>query len=557
MVQIDHVVVLMLENRSFDHMLGYLDHPSPDFLGLRKDGLYRNPGWAGGAPVATSPDAKSVLPVDPDHAHSAVMQQLGLNASAPYGEPTNQGFVQDFERQGRLLSLPHYSGLFGPVINWWINRPGGSGTPVSGRGPLIMRCQSPEQVPVLSRLALDFAVAVRWHCPVPGETWPNRNFLHAATSDGETDIEVRLFTNPTVFELLEAHGHDWRIYHDDTPQVWSFNRLWDTPERLAKWFDFDRFAEHCAAGDLPSYTFIEPNHRPPLLHTPQYTPYVGLPDVSNNQHPGNNLIANADYNAFEDDATPDTDFTRAETLIASVYESLRRNPELFERTVLIITYDEHGGFYNHVPPPTDVPAPAGSVSRSASLAHFFYERIEAAFDFHVLGPRVPAVIVSPHIAAGSVDTTVRDHTAVPALLRTRFAPDAAPLTERDAWAGADGKSLLKLLTLEQARSGADLPDLSQYAGRAAAEAAGVDAQSDTLPEVLPRYFHDFVEQAELVWRRLAQWRTPETAEAPAPSKRRRGRQITEAFQAAAQQARGEAGRSAAAEGREPGTAAGR
>src|SRR3569623_1193610 len=92
---IDHVVVLALENRSFDHMLGFLDHPDPAFDGLRGAGPYRNPGWNSGADVAATAAAKAVLPVDPDHSHDAVIEQLALRA----GQPANQGFVSSYERR--------------------------------------------------------------------------------------------------------------------------------------------------------------------------------------------------------------------------------------------------------------------------------------------------------------------------------------------------------------------------------------------------------------------------------------------------------------------------
>ena len=531
MPAIDHVVVLMLENRSFDHMLGFLDHPDPAFDGLLRGGPYTNPGWQGAAPVAASAGAKAVLPVDPDHSHDAVMRQLGLAPTPPYGAATNQGFVTDFERGGRGLVLPRFTGLFGPLVNWWVRYRAAAGTPVVGRGPLAMLCQAPERVPVLSRLALDFAVCTRWFCPVPGETWPNRNFAHAATSDGETDIDVRFYPNPTIFELLEAHGRDWRVYHDDTPQVWAFPRLWDTPARHANWFPFARFAEHCAAGTLPAYSFIEPNHQPPM-HTLDHAPIVGRPDVSDSQHPGNNLVTDAAYDDFDDAA--DTDFARGETLIASVYESLRAQPDLFARTLLVITYDEHGGLYDHVAPPRGVPAP-GKPSRGASFAHLFLEETSAAFDFSMLGPRVPAVVVSPLIAAGTVDATVRDHAAIPATLRALFAPNAEPLTARDAWA----PPVHDLLTLDEPRT-ADLPDLSAYATPEAGgegPAAEITADLAALPSKVPEYYRDFLRQAELVWNHLARLDEPETAGSLEASEPRRATQITGAFVAAAQRHR--------------------
>src|SRR5207249_3564501 len=119
-----------------------------------------------------------------------------------------------YERKARGLNPARLDGLLGPVLTWWQRRKQKTMPAAKGCGPLVMLCQDPARVPVLSKLALEFAVCDRWFCSVPGETWPNRNYLHAATSDGETDIEVRGYTNPTIFELLEDHGASWRIYHD-------------------------------------------------------------------------------------------------------------------------------------------------------------------------------------------------------------------------------------------------------------------------------------------------------------------------------------------------------
>lgn len=128
----------------------------------------------------------------------------------------------------------------------------------------------------------------------------------------------------------------------------------------------------------------------------------------------------------------DTDFARAEVLIAEVYEALRARPEVFERSLLIITYDEHGCFYDHVPPPTGVPSPGDPRNWLGRLIGGLIHKKSASFDFTMLGPRVPAVVVSPYVAAGTIDDSVRDHASVPATLRAVFASDARPLTRRGA-----------------------------------------------------------------------------------------------------------------------------
>ncbi|MDB5065745.1 MAG: hypothetical protein JWM18_2179, partial [Chloroflexi bacterium] len=383
------------------------------------------------------------------------------------------------------------------------------------------------QVPVLSRLALEFAVCTRWFCSVPGETWPNRNFLHAATSDGETNIELRPYTNPTIFELLEKNGRTWRIYHDDTPQVWAFPRLWDTADRHANWFPFAAFARHVAAGDLPAYSFIEPNHRPPV-HSLDHDPIVGVPDVSNNQHPENNVVEDAAYDTY---VAAESDFDRGDRLIATVYEALRRNPEVFERSLLLVTYDEHGGFYDHVPPPVDVPNPGAAPNLAARLLHALWHRRSAAFDFTMLGPRVPTVVISPYVPAHTVHAQVHDHASVPATLRALFAPQAAPLTARDGWAAP----FHSVLTLTEPRS-SDLPDLSDYVTPGAA-APPPAATAPASPGSVPHYYESFVALADQVHATLTGVGEPEAAGIQAETPAERAAEISRVFAEAAERHR--------------------
>jgi phospholipase C len=536
-VPIDHVVVLCLENRSFDHVLGFLEHPDARFEGLRKGGPYANPGWDGGPDVPATPTAKRVLPFGPDHSHDAVMEQLAVSGIGPLRRATNSGFVTSYERKARGLAPPAFGGLLAPALKRFVHSPQSDGTTGAGRGRLVMECQPPERVPVLARLALEFAVCDHWFCSVPGETWPNRNFLHAATSDGETNIELRPYTDCTIFERLEENGADWRIYHDDTPQVWAFPKLWDTPERHARWHPVSHFAREVAAGELPAYAFLEPNHRPPF-HTLDDLPLPGSPpELSSSQHPENNLVSDAAYDEFDDDAS-DTDFARGERLVAEVYEALRDNPEVFARTLLLITYDEHGGLYDHVPPPTDVPPPGDGKNWWTRLLHAIWHRDAVPFDFTMLGPRVPAVVVSPLVPRGTLDQRVHDHASVPATLRALFAPQAESLTHRDAWS----TPFHDLASLNEPRT--DLPDLSAHATpppwagaptTPPPAAAATGAAVGPPPEQVPEYYREFVELADQVGDELKSVGEPELAGVPTtPSAGvRRAEEVTEAFAQAA------------------------
>lgn len=491
MASIDHVVVLVLENRSFDHLLGFLNHPDPSFDGLRGTGQYTNPGLHGES-VPASPDAKTVLPIDPDHSHDAVMDQLGIGRGRDRPQPTNQGFVASYERKGRGTAVNSHSGPLGQLVDLF-HRVSHPGAAIKGRGPLIMSCHTPESVPVLSTLALEFGVCTRWFSSVPGETWPNRNFLHAATSAGEVDIQPGFYTDTTIFEVLERADKTWHIYHDDTPQVWAFINLWANPARQANWFPFSSFLQHVASGTLPNYSFIEPNQRPPV-HLMDDGASTGA-DVSNSQHPGNNLVSDQAFNDFPSSRAGD--FTRAETLIATIYEALRRNSGVFERTLLLITYDEHGGTYDHVPPPTGVPAPVVHPKLLNRLIRRLYHPISKPFDFRMLGVRVPAVVVSPFVPRATISTEVRDHASVVATLRAVFAPAAKPLTARDGWA----RPFHTLLTLAQPRR-TDLPDLSAHAVFPSVVGAVSPPVPRTSRRSKPGYYVAFAKLATKVRRQL-------------------------------------------------------
>jgi phospholipase C len=232
----------------------------------------------------------------------------------------------------------------------------------------------------------------------------------------------------------------WRIYHDGMAQAMAFSALWDG-DALDNWHTMDRFYEHVKNGNLPAYTFIEPCHGG---------------SKSNSQHPGNNEHATG--------STPETatDFQRSEILVRAIYDALAANRPLFDKTMLVITYDEHGGLFDHVAPPrAAAPGPikggnrtASRRSRSVRFIRWFVETQNTAFNFRCLGVRVPAVVVSPWIAAGPPDATQYDHTSIIATVRKLFAPGSDPLTARDRAAN----DLLHLVTAAPAVR-ATLPSL--------------------------------------------------------------------------------------------------
>lgn len=448
-----HVIVVMLENRSFDHLLGYLEHPSSEFDGIGELGR-ENPWDPEDASKGVVRAVRKRSPrwrVDPDHSHAAIMSQLGVDGS---GVAPNSGFVASYEQKASgsgprpakqaklrrtfrtaagatvaagfvaeaLAGWRFIGGVLGAAgVGGWIlgdrmTRP----DRFVGDGERIMWCWDPARLPVLSTLALEFTVCTRWFCSVPGETWPNRQFAHAATSAGFHDIEPRLYYDKTIFEVVEDAGREWGIYFDGPPQVMCYPKLWRTSERLDRWHSMqDLFRDiEAGASKLPAYSFVEPNHG-----------YLG---TSYSQHPGNNRIANFDVR-------------RADRFVGAVYEALRRNPALFEQTLLVVTWDEHGGSYDHVPP----------------MATILPDDRTRGFDFKISGVRVPTLLISPWIGRHTVDATPYEHASIPRTLRGHFAPGIGKLNDREDAAA----TFLRTLDLDAPRNGADLPDLSRRARR--------------------------------------------------------------------------------------------
>jgi phospholipase C len=391
---IEHIVVLVLENRSFDHMLGFLyadsGNASPatqqPFEGLT--GQESNPD-ATGASIAVSALTEGTSNLyftpgaDPGEGFVATNEQLFGEATPAAGvSPTNAGFVTDFVATLKGIDAHR------PII---------SGTTASD----IMEVFTPELLPVLSGLARGFAVCDHWYSSVPTETFPNRAFLCAATSQGHMDDSTSKYTSQSIFGLLSAHNIAWSIYGYNSPPLTRLN-FPDTTDAPESHFGvFHDFQAAAAAGNLGAYTFLEPSWG----------------SSGNSQHPNYNVAL-------------------GEQLIHDVYYALRNGPG-WNQTLLIVTYDEHGGCYDHIAPPTGAVAPDDCAG-------------EFGFDFTRFGVRVPTVLVSPLIAAGTVfrptGTVPLDHTSILKTVETRWG--LPPLTARDAAAPDVGD----VLTLSQPRT---------------------------------------------------------------------------------------------------------
>lgn len=366
-----HIVVLMMENRSFDHLLGFAATPNWPIDGLT--GNEKNRDSVGEfAQVSNDAAYSGDFTPDPGHALFDTLTQLYGDAKTPVSQdPTMNGFVLSYEGKTHNSSNAHR----------------------------IMKCFKPEKVPVLTQLARQFAVCDRWFSSVPGPTFPNRAFAHGATSIGRVDMGINwLAMSKTIYELLAESNVDSRIYYHDSTMAMTFKGLMNQ----GKYFGlFDDFLSDCKNNRLPAYSFIEPRY-------------------ANGEDPINNAFFSAS------DQHPDHNVEEGEILIRDTFNAIWNNQQLRESTILLIVYDEHGGLYDHVPPPTAANPDGKNWAGDPNS-------LDPAFDFTRLGVRVPAVIISPFIEAGTIDHTQYDHGSIIATackLLLKNVPNAS-LTNRD------------------------------------------------------------------------------------------------------------------------------
>jgi phospholipase C len=380
--KIDHIFVLVLENRSFDNLLGWLYAPqnqparnipassgAPTFEGLTERSFWNTrvaadhdtapegtriyAGKVSGSDRKPDPCPREVCP-------SFVEQMFGTDAPTTGATPNMWGFVQNY-----------------------------AGVPGNSDVPGIMECYAPDQVPVLSWLAKTYAVGDRWFGSLPSQTWPSRSFIHAGTSFGRlnncngasTEDCVPNFSvyagKRTIFDVLDEQSVRWRVYQDAVivGTLTSF-QFWTIGQKLSRQaYNLDGLAGALNGSEPPQYIFVEPS-----------------------------------YGADPNDQHPPHKISSGESLLRKVYEIISKSP-VWHKSVLVITYDEFGGCFDHVPPPA-APAP------DSYPAQFAVGQLDP---FRQYGPRVPALIVSPYVEAGTVFRGMPgaefDHTSILASVR--------------------------------------------------------------------------------------------------------------------------------------------
>ncbi|NUO48131.1 MAG: alkaline phosphatase family protein [Polyangiaceae bacterium] len=312
--QIDTIVVLMMENRSFDHYLGSLRflEGRMDVEGL--EGNETNP-QPGGGDVAVF-QLNDFTVEDPPHGWDACHNQWNGGA--------NDGFV-----------IEHAGANQAEVMGYHVR----------------------EQIPITYALADAYAICDRWFASVMGPTWPNRFYLHGATSNGNTGNTPNIGFD-SIFDLLEDAGLSHRNYYSDVP--WCTGAYFKTGGLSS----IETFFGDASAGTLPNFSIVDPGF----------------------------------FGSGANDDHPDHDIQLGQALIASVYAAMAQSPQ-WGRSLLVITYDEHGGFFDHVPPPTT-------------------DDDEA--DFQQMGFRVPSIVCGPFVKKGCAVSTTLEHVSVMKTACTRW-----------------------------------------------------------------------------------------------------------------------------------------
>jgi phospholipase C len=428
--QIKHIVVLMMENRSFDNLLGWLydpennkapfnQQPPTNFEGLYGKGL-NNPG-PDGDPILVGEETHLTYPLpDPGETYENVYCQLYNEAKIPALDQVPPDPPQPPQMKGFVTNYSVQPSVTDPKI--------------------IMNCFRPASVPVLSSLAYYYGICDHWFASIPSETLCNRSFLYSGTSSGYVNNEGGnglFFVNretPTIFSLLEEVGITWKIYCaswrttslallTQARVMWSFLAKF----RFAHLDEFVRDAQK--PGGLPSCSFIEPI-------------YMDSPwGAENDMHP--------ESWHFPVEFAGPSSIQKGEALLYNIYQTIRNGPD-WNSTLLIIIFDEHGGCYDHVPPPAATP-PDDIVIQPGQRGY-------SGFRFDRLGVRVPAIIVSPFTPQQTIVNDCFDHTSVLSTIANTFdlpAKQRQELGQRQA----NALDISKALTLSSPRT--DFPPIPE------------------------------------------------------------------------------------------------
>ena len=289
----------------------------------------------------------------------------------------------------------------------------------------VMGYYAAPDVPMFDFFLQQFTTCDHWFSSLPAGTQPNRLMAMAGFSLIDDNASLYLPEQELVYDWLTAHGVSWRVYHDGITPFMGLMQKWMDPiheddhkpleeDPHFRWFD--RFEQDVRQSDrkLPDVIFIEPDYTDiPLFHS-----------------------------APPNDDHPPSSIDHGQRFLRRAYQAITANPEIWRRSVMIVTYDEHGGFFDHVVPPAITTNPP---------AHAEYR------PFSTLGVRVPAFVISPFVEPGRVVTQQFDHTAILAFLGERFGEGQgySPIVEDRGRQGIG--RLSEVLTLEAPRPVVPVP----------------------------------------------------------------------------------------------------
>jgi phospholipase C len=354
-----HIVVLMMENRSFDHMLGALKAQNQEIDGLA--GTESNLDTTGAAAtVQPLAEYQSQLDPDPDHSFAGVDLQLFNGDTSPGRVANMQGFVRSYYDQRHDVDHSRKILYHFPTA----------------------------KLPVLTTLATQFVLFNAWFSSIPGPTLCNRAFAHYGTSFGNVAMEFSYNSQkyPSIYQRMLSGGRSAKVYFfDEASSSLEVPNILADETRL--FGTIDQFLQDCRSGTLPDYSFLEPN----------YTDHDG---------PAGRLHAS--------DQHPDHDVRAGERFIATIYNAIKANDALWQSTALLVVYDEHGGIYDHVRPPRCTPDEFhAEADKTGTNAPFMFDR---------LGVRVPAILISPWAPKGTVvpSDQVFEHASIPATVTEHF-----------------------------------------------------------------------------------------------------------------------------------------
>lgn len=422
--KIKRLFVLMLENRSYDNLFGWSDFRgwTPDGTATQADGLVGKPQFTntyGGNVYVVAPGAPFRLAFDPGHEFSDTLVQLCGPVNAP-------AYLSQTAKD--VLNLP--SGQFPPLATTANDLGFACDLALHGYDVATgMRGFTPDQLPVLNFLAQQFAVCDRWFSSMPGPTWPNRFFALAGTSWGldhspskATTIASSLFDgskfgNGSDSLLTRLTPGEWFVAHGDLPQSWSLRGVDAHPDRF---LHHEELVNALQSGllDDTRFIFIEPTYDP-----------VGGFRNGESMHPCG-------------------DVRNGEALVGRMYDAILSS-RYWEESLLLIVFDEHGGFFDHV-----IPAHANVPDMPALRPNAPTALTQRGFRFDQFGFRVPAIVVSPYVKQATIDHAFHDHLSIAATLATITGRTQSPLLEGGRFAAAS--NLSRLLTLTQPRKASEI-----------------------------------------------------------------------------------------------------